>query len=191
LSRYRIRRIEAGDSLDELTSMLHRAFGVLGRSGLNCPGVDQSIEATFHRARRGDCFVAIADGRIVGTLTLESPERGSVCHWYRRPDVASLHQFAVDPCHQGLGCGKALLQAAEEWTREHGYRELALDTPSDASHLVAFYRTQGFRVVGEMHRPGRRYRSAILSKTLSSAAPETMPWRSPHRTPWLGTLVRS
>jgi len=105
--------------------------------------------------------------------------------------VASLHQLAVDPCHQGLGCSKTLLQAAEQRAREHGYRELALDTPADASDLVAFYRTQGFRAVNEMHRPGRRYRSAILSKTLSSAARATMPWRSPHGTPWLGTLVRT
>jgi GNAT superfamily N-acetyltransferase len=171
VNRYRIRRIEAGDSLDELTAMIHRAFGPLGRMGLACTGVDQSLGVTSRRMSRGECLVALDRERIVGTVTLEAPDRGAACDWYRRPEVASLHQFAVDPQHQGRGCGKALLHEATRWAQRHGFCELALDTPADASHLLRFYQAQGFRVVGEMQKSGCRYRSSVLSKTVASVRP--------------------
>jgi GNAT superfamily N-acetyltransferase len=185
-----IRRIDQRDSLDELTSMLHRAFSGLGRMGLRCTCVDQSIDVTARRVRRGDCYVARAGGRIVGTMTLEAPVRGSACHWYRRPEVASLHQFAVDPCEQGRGFGKALLLFASQRARAQGYCELALDTPADASHLIALYLRQGFRIVETMRKPAKDYRSIVLSKTIARAQRALSPWHSPHRVAWCGALVQ-
>lgn len=191
MSRYHIRPLQEADSLDELTSMLHRAFGRLRRMGLQCTGADQSIEMTADRTRRGDCFVAEADGRIVGTMTLEPPAHASPCPWYRRDEVASLHQLAVDPSHQGLDCGKAMLASAEQWARKHGYSELALDTPADAAHLIGFYRSRGFRLVGDFHKPGKHYRSAIMSKTLSRVTRHVSMWYSPHRAAWLGSMRKA
>lgn len=188
MDKYQIRPLAASDSLDELTSMLHRAFGRLGRMGLRCTSVDQPIEVTAHRASRGECFVALAGGRIIGTMTLEPPGHAASCPWYRRPEVVSLHQLAVDPSHQGLDCGKALLAAAEQWARRRGYCELALDTPADAAHLVGFYRSRGFRLVGEFHKPGKPYRSVIMSKTLARVPKHVPMWFSPHRTAWLGAV---
>ena len=190
MNRYRIRPLDATDSLDELTSMLHRAFGRLGRMGLRCTSVDQPLDVTAHRTRRGECYVAIAEGRIVGTMTLEPPAHASDCPWYRRPEVASLHQLAVDPSHQGLECGKALMAAAEQWARKRGYCELALDTPLDAAHLIGFYRSRGFRLVGEFHKPGKHYRSAIMSKALARVPKHLSPWYSPHRMAWLGATAK-
>ena len=189
MNTYRIRRVEASDSLDELTAMIHRAFGPLGRMGLACASVDQSVEATTRRMRRGECLVALDGDRIVGTATLEAPDRGAAFEWYRRPGVASLHQFAVDPRDQGRGCGKALLAEAGRLVRRNGWHELALDTPADASHLLRYYQDQGFRVVGHMQHTRRRYRSAILSKTVARPTPTLGMWHSPHRTGWLGSLA--
>lgn len=188
MKRYRIRRFAAGDSLDELTSMIHRAFARLGRMGFGCLAVEQPLATTARRARRGECFVALDGERIVGTMTLEPPDRGAEFAWYRRPDVASLHQFAVDPCHQGQGCGKALLLSAEHWARRRGYRELALDTPAGATDLVAFYEERGFRVVGQIQHSDRPYRSAILSRTIATVQAQLGLWYSPHRSGWSGAL---
>jgi len=170
LQDFNIRRLARSDSLDDLTSMLHRAFSGLGRMGLNCAGIDQTPGRTGARVRLGECLVAVCAGRIVGTATLHKPERRSACCWYRRADVASLHQFAVDPSFQGTGCGVALLRAATGWASEHGYLELALETPSQATHLLGFYRSQGFRVVDELQFPGRSYRSSVLSRSMDSPA---------------------
>ena len=190
MTAYRIRTIAADDSLDELTAMIHRAFGGLGREGLASGSVDQSLADTSRRIRRGTCLVALHGERIVGTATLQRPDRRAACEWYRRPDVASLHQFAVDPLHQGRGCGSALLAEARAWAQRRGCHELALDTPEAAADLVQFYRDRGFRVVGRMQREDRRYRSVVLSKTIAAPLPSTSPWYSPHRSAWIGSLVR-
>lgn len=66
-------------SIDDLTSLIHRAFAALGRMGFGCTGVEQSMETTLRRVRRGKCHVAVVDGRIAGTMTLEAPDaRGEV-----------------------------------------------------------------------------------------------------------------
>jgi GNAT superfamily N-acetyltransferase len=192
LQAIHIRRLAPGDSLDELTSMLHRAFSNLGRMGLNCTCVNQSIETTAQRVRLGECYVAVCDGRLVGTATLHKPDRHSECHWYRRTEVASVHQFAVDPSFQGTGCGKALLLVAARWAREHHYRELALNTPAPASRLIQFYASQGFRAVEQVQLPGKAYRSSVLSKTLDAAPAARAPWHfapPPRRTVNWGVMA--
>jgi len=176
-----VRPLRPSDSLDELTALLHRAFGPLGRLGLPCTCVGQSVEVTRQRARRGQCYVAVAGDRLVGTMTLEAPDSGSDCATYRRSTVASLHQFAVDPMVQGLGCGEAMLQFAQRRARDLGYCTLALDTPSRAAHLVSFYQSQGFRPVAEFRKSDKPYWSTVLCKTVGTTSRQSTLWYSPHR----------
>lgn len=134
-----LRRFDAAcDSFDELTQMLHRSFARLGRMGLNCTCIDQSALITRARAMRGDCYVAVCNGRLVGTMTLYAQDGESSCALYRRNDVASVRQFGVDPAYQSRGIGKSLLAYADHWAAIRGYAELALDTPQPAAHLIAF-----------------------------------------------------
>lgn len=192
LPHFHIRPLQSDDSLDDLTSLLHRAFSPMGREGISCTSFNQSVEVTQFRVHLGACFVALDSGRIAGTLTLHQPEQRSECRWYRQADVASVHQFAVDPAYQGTGCGKALLRFATSWAREHDFHELALDTPLPASHLIAFYALQGFREVEQAQFSGRAYRSCVLSKTVNRTAAEHKPspmhhYRQPQ--PLFGSLV--
>lgn len=48
-----IRPIEPGDSLEELTRLLHRAYAPLGKLGLNYTAVDQS---RYGRLRPSNCL---------------------------------------------------------------------------------------------------------------------------------------
>jgi GNAT superfamily N-acetyltransferase len=176
-----VRPLRPSDSLDELTALLHRAFGPLGRLGLPCTCVGQSVEVTRQRARRGQCYVAVDGDRLLGTMTLEGPDSSSDCATYRRSTVASLHQFAVDPMAQGLGCGEAMLRFAQRRARELGYCTLALDTPSRAAHLLAFYQSQGFRRVAEFRKAGKPYWSTVLCKTVGATRRPSTLWFSPHR----------
>jgi len=187
LNPLHIRRLRPDDSLDDLTALLHRAFGPLGRQGLPCDCVDQSPHATAARARRGACFVAVRGARLAGTMTLEPPGPRAACAWYRRPEVATLHQFAVDPCEQGLGAGTLLLRFAERWVAGQDYSELALETPACAARLVAFYAAHGFRTVGRFRKDGKPYDSLVLSKRVADPSPD--PWTMPRRQPWHGALV--
>jgi GNAT superfamily N-acetyltransferase len=161
-----IRPLEARDSIEELTRLLHRGYARLGEMGLNYTAVDQTSETTKIRMARGRCFVAESEGRLIGTVLCKHPEVGSECDYFRRPTVASLRQFAVDPTHQGQGVGKSLIEACETWARQEGYVELALDTAEPATHLVALYAKQGYRHVGMVQWSGKVYRSVIMSKAL-------------------------
>ncbi|MGF6443839.1 GNAT family N-acetyltransferase [Paraburkholderia youngii] len=152
------------DSYVQLTTMLHLAFGRLGKMGLNCTCVDQDVAITTRRAQAGDCFVVVSDEKVIGTMTLYAPDSESACEHFHRHDVATIRQLAVDPSWHNRGIGKSLLAFAEHWAATRGYSELALDTPYPAAHLVAFYRRQGFRIVDAVRFAGKVYESAILSK---------------------------
>lgn len=162
-----LRPLSDGDSLDELTAMLRRAFFRLGQMGLNCTCVDQSVAVTHRRIEKGICYVAVCDGRLVGTFTLYGSGHGSESAWYRRQEVASIHQLGVDPDFQDRGLGTDMLRFAEGWARRHGHQELALDTPQPAEHLVGFYASCGYRPVESVRFAGKNYRSVILSKAVA------------------------
>lgn len=178
-----IRRIQPSDSLEELTSLLRRAFSVLGRQGLDCTCVDQTVAVTRQRVGLGDCFVAVADRRVVGTITLHGVDRASAVNWYRNPAVASMHQFAVDPSHQGTGVGRALLRTAEDWARSRRCLQLALDTPEPAEHLRAFYGRRGFLPAERTRILGKSYFSVVLSKAVNPPARPSRSVRWPARHP--------
>jgi GNAT superfamily N-acetyltransferase len=150
--------------------MLHRAFALLGKMGLNCTCTDQSINVTQARIGKGECYVALCNERIVGTITLYRPDQSSESAWYQRQEVASIHQLSVDRDFQRRGVGTSLLKLAEVWARARGYQEIALDTPHSARHLVEFYIASGYRPVESVRFQAKRYVSVVLSKDV--VAPE-------------------
>jgi GNAT superfamily N-acetyltransferase len=183
MSTITLRRFRPDDSIDELTALLRRAFARLGTSGLNCTYVDQTPDITRQRIGDGDCLVALNGRRIVGTATLQTADPQAEIPWYRHPSVASLHQLGVEPDLQGVGVGKALLQAAEDWAFRHRCVALALDTPAPARQLHAYYAHQGFSRQSTVQVAGRSYRSAVFSKVVRHVLPtawhEAWPVRHP------------
>lgn len=105
---------------------------------------------------------------------MEKADNRSVCEIYRRDNVASVHQFGVEPGWQKRGIGCALLAYAQQWAAARGYAQIALDTPFPAAHLLAFYRAQGFSLVDVVRIGGRDYDSAVLSKAIAAPSLATM-----------------
>ena len=159
-----LRPLAPGDSIVELTALLHRAYARLGEMGLNYTAVDQPPEVTAKRLGGGTCFVATQGGRLVGTILVHPTYASNDCEWFTRPGVACIHQFAVDPSLQGGGVGRRLLQRAEDWARDEGFAEVAMDTAEPATHLVAFYARLGYESVDTVQWPGKVYRSVVLRK---------------------------
>lgn len=162
-----IRKLQATDSLLELTDLLHAAYARLGAMGLNYTSVDQSPEVTAERIAGGQCYVAELDGKLVGTIVVKPTYSHNECDYFTRPGVAAVHQFAVAPAMQGQGLGRALLQVCEDWATEQGFRELAMDTAEQATHLIKLYTSLGYLPVSGVQWTGKVYRSVVLSKVLS------------------------
>jgi GNAT superfamily N-acetyltransferase len=159
-----IRSLAPDVPLDEITGLVRRAFARLGAVGLNCTSVNQPVVVTRQRIAAGSCLVAEWNRQLAGTLTVYPPGNDAEVPWYQIRDVASVHQFAVEPRLHGMGIGVSLLMAAEQWALARGYGEIALDTPEPARHLIAYYLRRGFRQVGSVCLAGRNYRSTILGK---------------------------
>ena len=165
-----VRLFSESDSIVELTHLLHRAYSRLGKLGLNYTAVDQSTEVTAKRIHGGTCYVATHANTLVGTILVQPSYSKNECEYFTRPGVAAAHQFAVEPDHQSLGIGRMLLATAESWTRENGFRELAMDTAEKATHLIELYLSLGYRHVDLVQWPGKVYRSVVLSKRLQPDA---------------------
>jgi Acetyltransferase (GNAT) family len=87
--------------------------------------------------------------------------------------VAHLHQLGVEPALRGQGIGNALIAACELWAREHSFAAIALDTAAPATHLRERYVRHGYADADEIQWRGKTYRTVIMVKPLSGAAPTT------------------
>lgn len=176
---FALRPLQASDSIEALTALLHRAYAPLGAMGLNYTAVDQSVETTHRRVRGAHCLVAEQGGVIVGTVVVQGPQDAGetpdarACAWYLRRDLAHLHQLGVEPSAQGRGIGNALIEACERWAREQGFRAIALDTAMPAMHLRQRYAALGYAEVGDVQWRGKRYRTVIMVKPLGTGAAPT------------------
>jgi ribosomal protein S18 acetylase RimI-like enzyme len=85
---------------------------------------------------RGDVYVAVEGGRIVGAART-------------KPQEADLYidQIAVDPAQQGTGVGSWMLQRIDELARARGLGGLSLITAEMAVANIRLYERHGFEIV--------------------------------------------
>jgi GNAT superfamily N-acetyltransferase len=63
-----------------------------------------------------------------------------------RPGACEMKRLWVDPAYRGKRLGENLTKAAIDWSRDHGYETLLLDTvPAAMPQAAALYRSLGFR----------------------------------------------
>jgi GNAT superfamily N-acetyltransferase len=161
-----VRPLAATDSIETITTILHRAYAQLAAMGLNYTAVNQTAEVTRKRFDGGQGFVAIKNEAIVGTVMVLRPRATSACAHYRKPNVATIAQLGVEPTLQGEGIGRALIAACEAWALEHGLTEAALDTAEQATHLIALYSRLGYEPCDFVRHDGKVYRSVVMTKRL-------------------------
>lgn len=174
---YRIRRVGDDAPVIDLRSMFRSVFGK--GTEVRKPPPPQGVIS----------FAAIADGRIVGSISLQRPEVPAAgdSHW--RPEVATLQQLAVEPSHQDLGCREALLDVAQQWARANEYGALEVVVPSMPSSGVDFYLANGFYIVGGTHESGSDAMSIVMSLPLAEAQPHTDAWYSKHHGAWFASIA--
>jgi GNAT superfamily N-acetyltransferase len=108
-------------------------------------------EAPAQWARRFDMsnwglFVARIEGRPVGGAAVACDTPGLTMLEGRR-DLAVLWDIRVAPQCRGKGVGAALLQAAEDWAKRRGCRQIKVETQNINVAACRFYARQGFTLV--------------------------------------------
>jgi GNAT superfamily N-acetyltransferase len=176
---YHIRRVESDDTRRETGSSLVRQAVELA---------SESIDPAAPPSHRGECFVALDDKRIVGTISVRRPDRRASVEWFRRPEAAILHRMIVDSDHEARGCREALLEVAKHWARMNEYTELIADVPVDPPRAIDFLRAEGFLIVGSVASPDGGGNNAILERAIAAAEPHSDAWFSPHRGIWFASI---
>lgn len=85
-------------------------------------------------------FVAVgAGGQIVGGVGIAEFDGIEAC--------AELQKLYLDDLSKGMGYGKELMKAAEDWARSAGYKRLYLETHTNLSAALKLYEKMGFHRV--------------------------------------------
>jgi GNAT superfamily N-acetyltransferase len=172
-----IRRLSHRDSMEEITSLLHRAYAKQVEMGLKPLAGRQDVATTKRRCSSGECYVATLRvaavppakkprEQIVGIILFHEVEPDEGPAWFQRAEVDSFSQFAVDPDVQGKGIGRKLLETVERRAKECNAAEIACSMADPDTELKNFYLKRGYRQVELWQWPYTNYKSAILSKTL-------------------------
>ena len=157
-----VRRAEPGDAaaLVALGSEVGREpeGWLITSNGWRGVGDERRYLRALRRYPHAAVFVAEADGRIVGRLSLARDRHPASSH------VADLG-LMVAARYRRRGIGRALLEAAVEWACETGVRKLELHVFPHNEPAIRLYEGFGFEREGYRrahYRRGSEYVDAIL-----------------------------
>jgi GNAT superfamily N-acetyltransferase len=127
----------------EIRRIINAAY-LAGETGLWQPHWERTGVAHVEREiARGEIAVAVRDGALHGSIRVVQLE----------PRVGEFGLLAVDPARQGAGTGGALVDFAEQISRERGATEMRLEllVPHAGTHpskerLHAWYSRRGYRI---------------------------------------------
>lgn len=158
-----VRRWHEEEKIDEITSLLHAAYGAPPQARSNFTADTASPGAVHQRANSGTTFLAEDGNQVIGIITLRTDNATLL---FRQPGVRVIDLFAIHPHRSKEGVGRLLLDAAENEARQHNVTALAIDTAEISESLAEFLKSAGFREVGD--HPGREkdHRSILMAKWL-------------------------
>ena len=140
-----VRPVEPGEyeEAGRVTALAYREFVPSNPS----PGWTEYLDSIADIAGRVDrttVFVAVENGRIVGSATIEMDATIGDDDRELPPDVAALRMLGVDPSVRRAGIGRALVEASMEAARVRGKRRFILRTTSRMTSAQRLYESMGF-----------------------------------------------
>lgn len=138
-------RPEEHEEAGRVTALAYEEFGLRGDDGWG--SYLERLADVAGRADRTLVLVAVEEGRIVGSATLELDAR--VPGGHQRPPLgareAHLRMLGVDPGARGRGIGRMLVEACIREARRAGKAVLTLDTTERMRAARRMYEAMGFR----------------------------------------------
>src|SRR6476661_2169880 len=105
-------------------------------------GYVQKLADTARRAREAEVWVAVGDGRMLGSVTFCRP--GSVYREIARDDEGEFRMLAVSPAARGRGVGQALVELCLRRSRVLGYVGVRMSTMDRMTSAHRVYERLGF-----------------------------------------------
>lgn len=144
-----IRSLTADDALDDLISLSREFFEEYASHHEDFFSIDvlrdEQIVNYFSRLLAGvaaDVIIAVADGRIVGYVTVYVREQPDYWNVKRVGDISGL---MVQPAYRGQGIGRLLMDRAREFFERQGVRYFTVYTAVENRGAIEFYERCGLR----------------------------------------------
>lgn len=156
-------RPEEYDEAGRVTALAYREFGPSTSADPRLRHRDEDawdeyferLAAVGERAEMAKVYVAVEDGRILGSVTLELRRRISLTQGPLSPDQAHIRMLGVDPAARRRGVARALMERCVEESRAAGKTLLTLNTTPMMSSARQMYESLGFtREPDEVHPDG-------------------------------------
>jgi ribosomal protein S18 acetylase RimI-like enzyme len=125
MAHYIAERIKAGESEEDAYRVSEMQFGQLFPKG--------------HLAEGQHVMNVVADEVAVGTLWMGRPFSGDEKTWF-------VFDIEITEDARGRGIGRAAMEAAEVWTREHGGTRVALNVFGPNLIARSLYDSLGYEV---------------------------------------------
>ena len=106
-------------------------------------GYLQEIGDVAARAERVTVLVAVDDGRVLGSVSIET-EGASLGDDPVEPGTANVRMLGIDPVARGRGAGRALVEACIAFARARGLRAVTLHTADIMVAARGLYGSMGF-----------------------------------------------
>ena len=161
------RLMNSDDSIEELTSLINRAFHKHIKAGLQYLGAEQNSDVTRKRIQHSYTIIAIFENRIIGTVSYKPPWECRGAEWFNKPGVAKYNQRAIDPDMQSRGIGGTFVDLVEQIARLQGAKEIASDNPEELVDRTNRKIEHGYRIISYHQWKHTNYQSVILSKALN------------------------
>lgn len=105
---------------------------------------------------RGELFVLLLDGSIIGTIvisTLMDEEYVPITWLSSNGNNLYIHRLSVHPKYQGKGYAQQLMDFAEKYAKTNNFTSVRLDTFSQNKRNQKFYETRGYQKLGDIYFP--------------------------------------
>ncbi len=153
-----ILRLSQDRDVPAIRKLVNDAYKELSDKGWNYTATYQDEDMTRERIAKGRAFVLECQSEIIATILFFEEN-----HFTNRK-TAYIGQFAVKPSLKKSGLGTWLMDYCENLAKSEGFEGLQLDTAKPAEHLVQWYLSRGFKIVGELRWDGKTYESFIFEK---------------------------
>ena len=133
-------RPEEHDEVGRVTALAYREYA-------DSESWDRYLEVIADvdaRAHVGVVLVAVEDGRILGSATVELHDRIEGDDPPLPPEEAEIRMLGVDPTERGRGIARAIMDASFEWAATAGKTRMRLHTTQRMKAARAMYESMGF-----------------------------------------------
>ena len=149
-------------SYDEIHEVLWKANEENRKKGFHFSTAEMSGDQLRERiGEDGQCFVAMEDGKVVGTLSIRFLNRNT---WYAKGRIADGILSGLLPEYQGRHVNSALVKMMFDAAEQAGCKVIEVDTAEKNQHLIDIYKHYGFQLVGFKANPRGDHYSVIMAK---------------------------